>query len=135
MSDTVMFRLAKGGDLLEEIGRVVEGLGIRRGLVQVIGALERASLGYYHQDSREYEDHEVNEPVELLSGMGNISLKDGEPMVHLHLVLSGKDGACLGGHAMPGCVIFAGECAVRPVEGPDLVREYDEATGLFLWGG
>lgn len=133
MSDTIMFRMPKGGDLLEEIGRVAEGLGMRRGLVQVIGALERASLGFYHQDTREYEAHEVDQPVEMLSGLGNVSLKDGQPFVHLHLVLSDKTGACIGGHAMPGCVIFAGECAIRPVEGPDLVRQFDEATGLFLW--
>lgn len=135
MPQSVLFRLPKGGDLIEEITKVAEGLGMRRGLVQVIGALERAGLGYYRQDSREYEAHEVTEPVELLSGLGNVSLKDGQVFVHLHLVLSDKTGACLGGHAMPGCVIFAGECALLPMEGADLVREYDEETGLFLWGG
>lgn len=133
MSDTILFRLSRGGDLLDEIAARAEGLGMRRGTVQVIGALERASLGYYDQARQEYEPHEVEEPVELLAGLGNVSLKDGEVFVHLHLTLSRRDGSCLGGHANPGCVVFAGECALREVEGPDLVREHDPETGLFLW--
>jgi predicted DNA-binding protein with PD1-like motif len=75
----------------------------------------------------------VNEHVEILSGQGNVSLKDGKPFVHLHLVLGRSDGSCLGGHAAAGCKIFACEAAILALDGPALVREPDEATGLALW--
>lgn len=129
----VLTRLNKDADLVEEVTRVAREHGITKGVVQVIGALQRAELGYYHQDRREYESHPVEKNVELLAGVGNLSLLDGELFAHLHLTLSDESGAALGGHAMPGCVIFAAECFIREVEGADLVREYDEPTGLKLW--
>ncbi len=126
-------RLPKGADLLEALTAICTERGYTRGTVQVIGALERASVGFYHQDTKRYTTHEVNENVEVLAGQGSVSIKDGAPMVHLHLVLGREDGSCLGGHAMPGCVVFAAEATILPLEGPPLVRAFDEATGLPLW--
>ena len=130
---TILCRLNKGADLVAEIRRIAVENNITRGAVQVIGALQRAELGYYHQDTREYQAHRVDRNVELLAGIGNISLKDGETFVHLHLTLSDESGACLGGHAMDGNIIFAAEAMVREIPGPVLSREFDEPTGLFLW--
>ncbi len=135
MSQTFMGRLTKEADLLAALTTVCKENNIRRGSVQVIGALEKAVLGYYHQDRREYEHHPVTENVEILSGLGNISIKDGEPFVHMHLTLSKADCSCVGGHAMPGCTIFAAEAVITEIPGPDLVRGPDAPTGLPLWMG
>lgn len=134
MSKKILTRLPKGGDLVKELTRVARENNITRGTVQVIGALENAELGFYNQLTFEYEPHHVNENVELLAGVGNISLKDGEPFVHLHLTLSDNKGAALGGHAMEGCIIFAAEAFLREVKGEPLERVLDEPTKLFLWG-
>jgi predicted DNA-binding protein with PD1-like motif len=77
--------------------------------------------------------HDVDRPLEILSGIGNVSLKEGRPFVHLHLTLGDDTGRRRGGHAMPGCRIFAAEAAILKAEGPNKHRVYDEATGLFLW--
>lgn len=134
MSKEILTRLRKGEDLVTELTRVCEENDITRGTVQVIGALEKAELGYYNQQTFEYEAHPVDKNVELLAGMGNISLKDSKVFVHLHLTLSDETGAALGGHAMEGCTIFAAEAFIREVEGKPLKRVYDEPTKLFLWG-
>ena len=133
--EPLLTRLPKDDDLLAALTRTCGEQGIRKGQIQVIGALQRARLGYYHQDAREYEDHDFNQHCEILAGIGNVSILDGEIMVHLHLTLGREDCSAFGGHAMPGCVIFAAEAYIRPVTGPDLVREWDEATGLKLWAG
>lgn len=133
MSKEVLIGLKKNHDLLEEVVRLANEHGITKGVVRVIGALTRASLAFYHQSRFEYEPHEVDKPVELLTAVGSISLKDGKAMAHLHLTLSDETGAAFGGHAMPGCLIFAAECHIREVEGAPLVRGMDEATGLPLW--
>lgn len=133
MSEPLLLRLPKGEDLLAAIKAACDARGITKAHVQLIGALERASLSYYLQDERKYVSYELPEHCEILCGAGNVSLKDGESFVHLHLTLSRSDGSCMGGHAMPGCPIFATEAFILPVAGPELVREFDEATGLFLW--
>lgn len=134
MSKAVMQGLRKGEDLLAELRRLCGDYGISRGSVQVIGALERAELGYYHQDRREYESHTVAEHVEILAGLGNVSLLDNALFVHLHLTLSDKQCACCGGHAMEGGnIIFAAEAIITEIPGKKLERVYNDATGLKLW--
>jgi predicted DNA-binding protein with PD1-like motif len=134
MSKTIMQRLRKGEDLVTELTRVCRENGITRGSIQVIGAMERASLGYYHQDTREYETHAIDHHVEILAGIGNVSLLDGETFVHLHLTLGDDKCRSFGGHAMTGNIIFAAEAVIAEIPGDALNRVYDEPTGLKLWG-
>ncbi|ADU62916.1 MAG: DNA-binding protein [Pseudodesulfovibrio sp.] len=134
MSKTIMQRLRKGEDLVAELGRVCRENGITRGSIQVIGAMEQARLGYYHQDARKYETHAIDHHVEILAGIGNVSLLDGETFVHLHLTLSDAACQCLGGHAMEGNIIFAAEAIITEIPGEALNRVFDEPTGLKLWG-
>jgi predicted DNA-binding protein with PD1-like motif len=134
MSAPHLFRLPKDADLLEALDAICRDKGVTHATITVIGALSRASLGFYLQDEHRYVSHEVDKPVEVLAGLGSVSLKEGQPFVHLHLTLSNATGAALGGHAMPGCRIFAAEAAIQTAEGPEKHRVFDEATGLFLWG-
>ncbi|MGE4552460.1 MAG: PPC domain-containing DNA-binding protein [Desulfovibrionaceae bacterium] len=133
MPGIILTRLAKGADLVAEIGRVAREQGLRKANIQLIGALSAARLGYYIQSEQRYIEHAVDEAVEILAGLGNVSIKDDDVLVHLHLTLGRRDGSVTGGHAMDGCVIFAAECSLVPVEGKDLVRRHDAATGLYLW--
>jgi hypothetical protein len=126
-------RLPKGKDLIEALTEAAATIKTTKAQVTVIGALEKAKLGYYLQDERRYIDFTFDEHVEILCGMGNISLKDGKPFVHLHLTLSRKDCSCLGGHAMAGNIIFAAEACITPVAGEALERGFDDPTGLYLW--
>lgn len=129
----VLVRLPKGADLLTALKDACHARGITKAAVQVIGALEQATLGYYRQDERRYISYGLPEHCEILMGAGNVSLKDGSAFVHLHLTLSKADGSTLGGHAMEGCPVFAAEALLLPVPGADLTRGFDEPTGLFLW--
>jgi uncharacterized protein len=65
--------------------------------------------------------------------VGNISLKDGNPMVHAHITLADEAGKAYGGHLIPGTVVFACEFILQVFEQPLLERGFDEATGLPLW--
>ncbi len=126
-------KLPKDQDLLQCLNELCAELNFTRGSVQLIGALQKANLGFYHQDTRQYTTKEFDEGFEIISGLGNISLKDGKPFVHLHLSLCRSDFSNVCGHTMPGCTIFACEVILRQYDGPELVRGLDEATGLPLW--
>ena len=128
-----MARLPGGSDLLEELTQLATELGMNAGTVQVIGAVSSLVLGYYHQDRREYETLELPGHWEIASGLGNVSIRDGVPFVHVHIVASGSDGRAVGGHLMPGTIVFAAEAYVRALDGEPPVRRPDEGTGLALW--
>lgn len=125
-------RLFMGEEIVSSITKLLKENSITSGLISGIGAVKRAKIGYYDQSKKAYISQEVNEPMEILSLKGNISIKDGEPFPHLHIVLSKEDLTCIGGHLYEA-EVFAFEFEIIEFEGSPFQREFDENTGLFLW--
>jgi predicted DNA-binding protein with PD1-like motif len=125
-------RLDHGRDIIGQITDLAVEKEIETGFLSVIGALSRAELGYYDQVSQKYIAIHIDEPVELVSCSGNVSLRDGQPFVHAHAVLSDKVGRVWGGHLNSG-LVFAAELYMQELLGPHLKRVPDSITGLNLW--
>jgi len=96
-----------------------------------IGGLQDAVLGYFQIDKKDYKRIAVKEQVEVLSLIGDITLEDGQPKLHAHVVVGTSSGEARGGHLI--------EAHVRPTleviltESPQhLRREYNEDAGLAL---
>jgi len=128
-----MGKLKHGADLLEELTEICKNKNIHLGRVEAIGAVQKAVIGYYHQDKREYEYLNLDKHLEILNLKGNISIKDGSPMVHAHVTLADAEGKAFGGHLAPGTIIFACECVIETFDGVIFERVFDEETGLPLW--
>jgi predicted DNA-binding protein with PD1-like motif len=126
-------KLKHDGDLLEELTEVCEQNGISLGHVEALGAVKKVRLGFYNQQTRKYEFFEIEENLEIDGLIGNVSMRDGKPMVHAHITLSDSDGRAYGGHLMPGTIVFACEFIIAVYKGPQLNRSYDEETSLTLW--
>jgi predicted DNA-binding protein with PD1-like motif len=96
-----------------------------------LGAVQDAELLYYDQSDQQYYPERFDEPLEVASCVGNVSLLDGDPFAHTHVVLSREDGSTVSGH-LDSATVFAGELYVRAFEGT-LERAHDETTELDLW--
>ncbi|MEW6425743.1 MAG: DUF296 domain-containing protein [Bacillota bacterium] len=132
----IMGRLKKGDDLLAALTRECENAEITLGEVRALGAVSRARAGYYDQTGREYKYIEREAPQEILALVGNVSLKDGRPFVHAHIVFSDEEGRAWGGHLAEGTIVFACEFIVREYLSEErFERRFDDETGLFLWSG
>ena len=99
----------------------------------VIGAVSSSTLGFYDQQKRVYETFTKKAPHEIASCIGNVSLKEGKPFIHAHVVLGGQDGKTTGGHLFSETIIFAGEINLQELIGTAMERNFDTTTGLFLW--
>ncbi|MFH1623642.1 MAG: PPC domain-containing DNA-binding protein [Pseudomonadota bacterium] len=126
-------KLGRGSDLLEEISDVCRKEGILLGRVEALGAVQKARLGYYNQDTREYQFIDLSHPLEITKLVGNISLRDGQPTVHAHITLADREGKAYGGHLASGTKVFACEFIIQAFEGPLFERAFDQETGLPLW--
>lgn len=127
-------RLPKGADLLESLSDICIKQEVTVGTVMVIGAVNRAVFSYYDQATKSYIDHPpIEEGMEIVSATGNISLKNGVPFVHMHVIYSGADGKCVGGHLISGARVFSCEYFITLMKGLRLERVFDEETGLHLW--
>jgi len=99
----------------------------------MIGAVSSATIGAYDQKQQVYITFTEKAPFEILSCIGNISLKDGKPFVHAHILLGDEKGKTIGGHLFSEPLIFAGEIEIQELKGKPMERAYDSTTGLMLW--
>ena len=128
-----MGKLAHGLDLLEEITNICIKEDIKLARIEALGAVQKACIGYYNQNAREYQFIELDQHLEITNLVGNISLKDGNPIAHAHITFADETGKAFGGHLAPGTIVFACEIILEALEGPDFTRGLDEETGLPLW--
>ena len=129
----LLARLDRGDDLLASLQALCETEWVEAGVIQAIGAVECAVVGFYDQDAGHYRELIFDEGLEIANLVANVSSKDGAPFVHAHVTLAFGDGRCVGGHLMPGTRVFACEIHLRAFGGAPPVREPDGATGLMLW--
>ena len=96
-----------------------------------IGACQEATLAYFDPEPKKYHDIPVDEQVEVLSLIGDIATKDGDPALHAHVVLGRRDGSTVGGHLKRAIVWPTLEVIVT--ETPEHLRKrIDDETGLVL---
>lgn len=134
---SIVARLYHGSDILDGILSVTEAEGVSTGVFEAIGALSSVELGYYDQAGHKYKSKRIDRPVEIISCIGNVSIRDESPFIHAHAALSDSDFNMIGGHLLGG-MIFAAELYMHDLSSgkvEDLVRIPDEQTGLHLWKG
>ncbi|VVB62466.1 Uncharacterised protein [uncultured archaeon] len=131
---SLLVRLDHDADLVDQIFRLAADESIHTGAFSVIGALTQAEIAFYDQESHEYSKLLVEENTELVSCTGNVSIREGKPFVHAHVVLADSDGKTIGGHLLHGN-IFAAELFLIELSGKPMIRESDQTTGLYLWSG
>ena len=132
--EIIMGSVPHGSDIIDFLTSVCEKHGVKAGLISLIGSVSEASIAFYDQDTKVYSDiQSAKAQMEIVSGMGNVSLKDGKVFPHLHAVLSGASGLCVAGHVNRGTKIFAAEFHITRLDGPELARGMDKTTGLNLW--
>jgi len=118
---------------LEELTGICRENNIQLGRIEALGAVKKARLGYYNQQTHEYQFFTLDQTLEITKLVGNISLKDGSPIVHAHITLADKTGKAYGGHLATGTVVFACEFIIEVFDGPVFERKFDKETGLPLW--
>ncbi|NJE04797.1 DUF296 domain-containing protein [Thermococcus sp. M36] len=126
-----LFRVPEGRELLSYINEFAEKNNVLIGTVTAIGSLRNPKIGYFDEEAGEYKIITLTGTYELVSLLGNISLKDGKPFAHLHVALGDSDGMVYGGHLIEG-EVFVTEVFIQELLGEPLERKLKE-NGLALW--
>ena len=121
--------IAKDEKVIETLTGICKERGIRNAKLSGIGAVKKTEIGAYDLPEKEYIKKEYPEILELLSFEGNVSLKDGDPFIHAHVVLSDHQMKTFGGHLFETTVGVAGEFFLREFDG-NAYRELDPDIGL-----
>jgi uncharacterized protein len=128
---TIALVLDAGDEVMAKLHAFATEHNLMASRLTAIGALQRATLGYFNWERKAYERIPVDEQVEVLALVGDIALDGGKPKVHAHAVLGKRDGSTVGGHLL--------EAHVRPtlevllIESPAYLRRvHDAQSGLAL---
>ncbi|MFC7228845.1 DNA-binding protein [Salinirubellus salinus] len=124
-------RMSHGEDWRAQIEAFAAEQGVDAAFFYGLGAVQDAELYFYDQDEQEYYPEPFDEPFEVASCVGNVSILDGELFAHAHVTLSREDGSTVAGH-LNTATTFAGELYVREFDAT-LEREHDPVTDLDLW--
>ncbi|MBQ6265187.1 MAG: DNA-binding protein [Clostridia bacterium] len=130
-ADTYVLRLEKGEEIVETIKAFCTGENLLCAEVSGIGAVGAATLGFYDVGTKEYSKTVVEGPLEMVSLLGSVTQKDGEPYLHLHASFSGKDCNCIGGHLNSAVISLTGEIFLRKIDG-SVGRRAQEETGINI---
>ena len=127
----IVIRLEPGEDILKSIEKIVAENKLLSGHLSLIGAVSKVHLGYFNLHEKVYKDFTIDEDLEIVSCVGNISRLKEDYGVHAHVVASDVDGKCYAGHLMEGCVVSV-TIEIVITEFTEMSRARDEATGLNL---
>jgi predicted DNA-binding protein with PD1-like motif len=128
---TFMVVLATGDEAIGCLTSFAREQRLHASHFTAIGAFERAVVGYFDWQAKDYRKIPIGGQVEVLSLIGDISLDKDEPKVHAHVVLGKSDATAHGGHLLNGRVRPTLEIVLT--EAPAyLRRSYDPESGLAL---
>jgi len=121
------FRLTPGTDLKAELRRIVEFHALRAAcILSCAGSLSAARLRMPGAAGEAEIFASFVEPVEIVSLAGTLCA-DG---LHVHISLSRRDGACIGGHLVQGCIVnTTAELVIGEAPLLEFRRLPDPATG------
>ena len=130
--EKIYVTLEPGERVNKSLYQVAVNEGITCAWVNGIGAINAVHIGYMDIENKKYQDHHFDNHFELLSLVGNITLKEGSPFVHTHITFSDNKYKVYGGHLFDAKVTAAGEFLITIGKEP-INRKYVDSIGLHTW--
>jgi len=102
VAHTYEIRFSPGDEILSGLTDLAKSEGITAAQVTGLGGLSSALLAFGDPSIGDFVFKliPVDQKSELVSLVGTISERDGEPYVHLHAVVALPDGSTRGGHVL-----------------------------------
>ena len=119
--------------ILEALTAFCKEKSIFCGKVSGLGAINSATFRFLDPATKQYVDKTFEEQMEITNLTGNISNKDNQVYLHIHLTCSRRDYTCVGGHMLDARINGACELFVEDYYLTSAGRRSDEETGLNLY--
>ena len=133
LNDRYVLSIDNHEEIVEALTRFCKEKNISAGKVEGIGAINEATFRFLDPATKKYVDKTFQEQMEITNLIGNISEKDKEPYLHIHLTCSRRDYTCVGGHLLSARIGGACELLFTDFGLTKLKRRFDEETGLNLY--
>lgn len=126
-----IIRVAKGEEIVTQLEKVCKQENIKAGSIMGIGAAGRIEIGHFETGTKEYHSREFTGDLEITSLMGNVSQKDGESYLHIHINFADEKLQAYAGHLNSAVVSATFECIIEEFDG-EIDRKFNSEIGLDL---
>ena len=121
------------GDLINKsLTEISVKENISNAWINGIGAIDSVEVGYMDVVNKKYQKRNFNDNYELISLIGNITIKDGVPFVHTHISFSDTEYKVFGGHLFDAKITATGEI-ILTVADSKIDRQFNENVGIHTW--
>jgi uncharacterized protein len=136
----ILSRLMPDEDLFAGLKRIAKDHGIERGvIISAIGSFKnvifrnvktKVEMPVKGENTNEIEEAG---PFELLSLEGNLfpSESEGEPIIHLHVMLGSPSGSVMGGHLFKATIFTTTEVVIGKIVESSTYKVKSDVTGLM----
>ena len=130
--DTIIARIDKGEEILEQLKVIAEKEEIKLASVSALGATDDITVGVFRTGEKKYYANHFTGDMEIVSLTGTVSTMDGAFYPHLHMSAGDTDGHVFGGHLNRAVISATCEMVIRVIDG-QVDRKFDENIGLNLF--
>jgi len=127
----IVIRMEKDEEIIATLTRAIQEAQITGGFFYGLGVGKDLELGYFDAHKQVYTQKKFDDEYEFTSLLGNISIVNGETIIHCHVTITDSQFNAYGGHLFRGTVPATIEVIVIPFSEP-LNRKLDKTTGLNL---
>ena len=132
INDKILLSLQKGDEIFTSINTVIKKENLKFCWLSGIGAFENILLGSYSIEKKGYIKKKFKGEYELTSLVGNVTIKDGKPFIHIHINMSDVECKAYGGHLFSATITAT--CEMILFKGDkNVFRTMNENIGLYLW--
>ena len=129
--DTLVIRMDKGEEIVEQLTAVAAREHIALAEVSALGAVGSFTAGVFYPGEKEYHANDFTGDFEIVSLTGTVTEMDGKPYLHLHMSAGDREGRVWGGHLNRAVVSATCEMVVRILDG-HVGRAFSPEIGLNL---
>ena len=122
----------RGEFINEQLTNVAVQENINTGWINGIGAIYDLEIGYFDISNKKYQRKTFKGEYELVSLIGNITIKNNSQFVHTHISFSDTDFHLYGGHLFDAKISAAGEFIIH-IDEVNISRSLNSTIGLELW--
>lgn len=127
-----LLRFDRGDELISSLTDFCKKKKIRCASISGIGGTTQVVLGHYDLKKKKFNKKTFqNSLFEIISLIGNITLLDGKPFVHIHLSIGLPDFSTASGHLFSAQINPTCEINLIKLDS-NVIKKYDEISGLNL---
>lgn len=130
-NDDYVLRLDKGEEIITSIKEFAKKENITLASINGIGATDNFIVGVFDVNTKIYHSKNYKGAYEIVSLLGNITTKNNEVYLHLHMNAASEEHS-IGGHLNEAFISATGEIFVHKIEGK-VERIFNENSGLNLF--